>query len=327
MKHDRILTAALAALLIILAVSGAAFAADIRPIPVDHDRVDLENGTFNLTVRMADRIEKNSFFVAALYLEDRYDGNQIRSLAPGDTVTADDRIWTVKEVVVHSSDETPEDPAAYEIYPEEELDGYLAFQPCADGAYAAVINDWIPVTPAGSTVVRLPLPDTFEYIRISAGEEEAPVNADEFIRDLGTFSPDAFVAYNTTCEFRDGQLVKVISSSYPGGPEETEGAEAMPVPVWKFCHGLRDGLDTAEITGFMTDCEEGPLPAEITPEEAEWIRSLAIHGKVTGKASDESLTGGTYLYTFRTPGGKHLLTIEMYKGLIAGDDGMYRFEQ
>ncbi len=79
------------------------------------------------------------------------------------------------------------------------------------------------------------------------------------------------------------------------------------------------------ITAYTTDCEAGPAPAEITEEEAEQIRRLAMNGAVTEKASDEMVTGGTWLYSFETPGGKHLLTVEMYKGQIVGSDGMYRF--
>jgi len=46
---------------------------------------------------------------------------------------------------------------------------------------------------------------------------------------------------------------------------------------------------------------------------------------VTEKASDEMVTGGTWIYSFETPGGKHLLSIEMYKGQIVGSDGMYNY--
>ena len=103
-------------------------------------------------------------------------------------------------------------------------------------------------------------------------------------------------------------------------PAET--AEA--VPVWKFCHGLREGLETAVIRGFTTDCEEGPSEYALTPEEAEEIRSIAINGVITGKASDLSVTGGTWLYSFESPEGRHLLTIEMYKGwIVDAATGMY----
>ena len=43
------------------------------------------------------------------------------------------------------------------------------------------------------------------------------------------------------------------------------------------------------------------------------------------KADDTSVTGGTWIYSFETPGGKHLLSIEMYRGLIVGSDGMYAY--
>ena len=323
MRSNRIVTATVLALLLALACTACASAAEIRPIPVDHDGVDLSNGKFELTIRNVNRIENGDFFTAVLYLEDRYDGEQIQNLAPGDTVYADDRKWTVKDVVIHKDEETPDDPAAYEIYPEEETGSYLAFWPRGDGTYTAVIDDWCPVVLLGSVQVGLPLAEEFEYIRISAGEEQEPEGAQAFIDDLKEYSADSFTAYNTTGVFRDGALVQVISSSYPQGPEAYEEPEA--VPVWKFCHGLRDGLDTAVITAYTTDCEAGPAPAEITPEEAEQIRRLAMYGTVTGKANDLSVTGGTWVYIFETPGGKQLLAIEMYKGLIVAADGMYRY--
>jgi len=104
------------------------------------------------------------------------------------------------------------------------------------------------------------------------------------------------------------------------------GARTESIPVWQFCHGLRDGLETAEIKCFMTDCEEGLIPVEMTGEEIEEIRRLAINGTVTGKANDLAVTGGTWVYTFRTPEGKHLLSVELYRGLIVSRDGMYHYQ-
>lgn len=327
MKSTRILTAILIALFLVLAMIACASAAEVHPVPVDHDRVDLNNGIFSLTVSNRDRISNGGYFIAVLYQEDCYDGEQIRALVPGDTLYADDRKWTVKEIVLHSDEEDPDEPASYEIYTEEEMDGYLAFWPRTDGSYVAVINDWNPVVLLGSVKVQLPLTEDFEYIRIVAGDEEDPVGAQDFINDLEMFSQDSFTAYNTTCEFRDGQLIRVISSSYPQGPEEYTEDEPKPVPVWKFCHGLRDGLDTAVITGYSTDCEEGSSKIDMTPEEIEKIRSLAVNGMVTGKVSDESVTGGTWVYSFETPGGKHLLSVELYKGMIVAADGMYQYQK
>ena len=51
-----------------------------------------------------------------------------------------------------------------------------------------------------------------------------------------------------------------------------------------------------------------------------------MNGQITEKADDTSVTGGTWIYSFETPGGKHLLSLEMYRGLIVGNDGMYRYQ-
>ena len=323
MKSIRILAVMILALLLAAPAAGAS-AGEVRPIPVDHDRVDLGNGRFCLTVRNADRITGGGYLIAVLYREDCYDGEQIKALAPGDTVYVNDRQWNVEEIVIHGDPSDPEGPVTYEIYTAEETDGYLVFQPRGDNTFIAVMNDWVPVVLLGSVKIPFPPADDFEYIRISAGEAQDPLGAPEWAEDLEMFGEDTFNAYNTTCEFRDGQLIRVIHSSYPQGPDESADADPQPVPVWKFCHGLRDGLDTAVITGWTTDCEEGSIPIEMTPEETEEIRRLAMNGTVTGKAGDESVTGGTWVYTFETPGGKHLLTIELYRGMIVAPDGMYR---
>ena len=104
------------------------------------------------------------------------------------------------------------------------------------------------------------------------------------------------------------------------------GEDNFPVPVWQFCHGLGKGLDTAVITAYTTDCETGLVPAEITPEEADWIRGLAMNGIITGKASDLCLTGSTWVYSFDAPDGSHLLSIEMYRGMIVTSCGMYNYQ-
>ncbi len=99
------------------------------------------------------------------------------------------------------------------------------------------------------------------------------------------------------------------------------------VPVWKFCHALSpEGLDTAVITLFMSDCEEGLIPKELSEEEAAFIRDLAVNGTVREKVSDLCVTGGTWIYTFRTPAGDYLLSVELYEGMLAGPYGMYRYE-
>ena len=318
MKRNQILTAVLLALLFTIGFAACACAAEIRPIAVDHDKLDPGNGDFRLSFRSTDRIGDKGYFIAALYLQDHYEAEQIRSLTRGDNVLINDRIWTVKEIIPHTDPGSPDAVTAYEICPEEVFDGYMVFEPCKDGSFVAVINDCIPVTSVGFTRVLLPLPDSFRYIPVVSGGEDTPVNTGEFLNALQA-DGNSFNAYNTSGIFENGNLISVTHASYPCGPDDTEDQ----IPVWKFCHGLRDGLDSAVITAYTTDCETGASPAVISPEEAERIRSIAMKGIITEKANDTSVTGGTWIYSFETPCGKHLLSVEMYRGLIVGSDGMY----
>ncbi len=320
MKRNQILTAVLLVLLLTLCCTVFACAAEIRPIPVDHDSLDQGNGEFRLSFRNTGRIGSGGYFIAVLYLQDHYRADEILSLTPGDTILVNDRFWTVKEIIPHTDPESQGTVTAFEICPEEAFDGYIVFESCKDGSFIAVVNDWVPVTSVGFAKVLLPLPDSFRYIPIVSGEEEMPLSAEEFLNSLQA-DENPFNAYNTSGIFEDGQLISVTHASYPNGPDD---AEEQP-PVWKFCHGLRDGLDTAVITAYFTDCETGPEPAEISPEEAEWGRCIAMNSRIMEKADDTSVTGGTWIYSFETPGGKHLLSIEMYRGLIVGSDGMYAY--
>ncbi len=320
-------------LLLVLCVTACAQAAEIRPQDINHLEIDLTDGTFFLGVKDADRIIDGGWFTASLYVPDHYDAAQIEAMVPGDTVLVNGQAWTIREVVPHGADE-PGLVDTYEIYTEEENDGYIVFIHEPDGCYICQIDDWAPVTPVGDVRVMLPLPDKFEYY---SGEDTEPRGMDALVNDLEEYG-STFVPYNTFCSFEDGKLFKVVHYSYPMGPEETpdedepaaepdtaEDAEA--VPVWKFCHGVRDGLETAVIKGYTSNCEEGPSEIEMTAEEIEDIRNIAINGVITGKANDLSVTGGTWFYTFETPEGEHLLTVELYKGWIVSVDGMYTYHK
>ena len=320
MKRNQILTAVLLVLLLTLCCTVFACAAEIRPIPVDHDSLDQGNGEFRLSFRNTGRIGSGGYFIAVLYLQDHYRADEILSLTPGDTILVNDRFWTVKEIIPHTNPESQGTVTAWEICPEEAFDGYMVFESGKDDTFTVVVNDWVPVTSVGFNKVLLPLPDSFRYTPIVSGEEEMPLSAEEFLNSLQA-DKNPFNAYNTSGIFEDGQLISVTHASYPGGPDEDE----EQLSVWKFCHCLRDGLDTAVITAYFTDCETGPEPAEISPEEAEWVRCIAMNSRVLEKADDTSVTGGTWIYSFETPGGKHLLSIEMYRGLIVGSDGMYAY--
>ena len=324
MKRTYRLTAVLA-LLLILCTAACAQAADIRPVDTDRLAVDLNNGVFCLGIRDMDRIADGGYFTAALYLKDHYEAAQIEALAPGDTVLVNDQAWTVREIVVHEGDK-PGLADSYEIYPTVENDSYIVFSPGPDGYYFCVTDDWSPVSPVAEVRIMLPLPDQFEY---TSSEADRTLDMDGFLNDLEAFGNE-FVPYNTTCTFRDGLLVQIIHDSYPCGPSGTsgEGSESADgVPVWQFCHGKREGLETAVIKGYSIDCEEGPAEIEMTPEETESIRSIAVNGVITGKANDMSVTGGTWVYAFETPEGESLLYLEMYKGWIVDVSGMYNYTE
>ena len=327
MKRIHRLTIALLVLLCSLLFAACAFAAEIIPLDFPDD-LSLADGTFSLTIQDEDKRETGGYFTAELYLEDRYDGAQIRALAPGDTVWMNGSPWTVHEIVTHDSIDD-DASVVYEVYPEEEYYGYLVFTPCADGTFHALIDDWVPVTRVGEVRVMLPLPNRFSYVPISAGEEESPEDMDGFLSDLGMFG--GFNAYNTSCVFEDGLLVKIVHSSYPEGPEEYwPGDYAEPEmfeeqPIWQFCGGSSDGLESAEISGCAIDCEAGPIAFELTDEEKEEIRRLAMYGVVTGKENDTMTTGGTNVYYFENSEGECILAIELYSGLIVGRDGMYAY--
>ncbi len=321
-------------LLFTVCVAVCAQAAEIIPIDSGVLEADLANGSFCMAVKDLEKITEGGWFTAALYMVDRYEADQIKAMAPGDTVLVNGQAWTVQEVIPHEADE-PGLSESYEIYTEEENDGYIVFIYDEDsGDYICGINDWSPVTPVADVRIMLPLPDAFEYWRET---EDEPGDMDTLLNDLEEYGT-GFVPYNTFCTFKDGLLVNITHSSYPIGPEiaseevadaaepdESDDAEA--VPVWKFCHGLRDGLETAVIKGYTSDCEEGPSEYEMTPEEIETVRSIAIDGVIVEKANDMSVTGGTWFYTFENEEGKHLLTIEMYKGWIVSVDGMYKYRK
>ena len=306
-------------LLLTLCVAVCAQAAEIKPLGEDHLEADLQNGVFCAGFSDADKIESGGWFTMHLYLEDHYAAQDIESLAAGDVVYVNGVPWTVRELIRHDADD-PGYVNCYEIYTEEEIDGYIVFTAAGDGCYLCVMNDWTPVYHVADQKIMLPLPDAFEFDY--AGSEDIG-GMDDL---LDALQGEPFTPYNTTCVFDDGLLVRVTHYSYPEGPEIARETSSE-APVWEFCHGVREGLETANIACYKNDCEEGPSEVEMTEEEKENIRLLAMDGVVTDKANDTSVTGGTWSYVFTSPEGQYLLSIEMYKGWIVGADGMYNYSR
>ena len=297
----------------------------VYPFDVSEPWIELENGVFCCGVRNPDTVIADGKLTLDIYLEDRYNTDVLEALIPGDTVWVAGKELTVKEFTLREVDSRI--GFEFELVPEEEVFAYVVFAPRTNETSIAIVDDWSPVVELGSIDISLPLRDDFRYIAYSAGMAGEPAGQDTLLEDLAAYG-ERFVPYNTSCLIVGGELRQFDHSPYPEGPEEaaaeTSGDEAAGVPVWKFFHALSpDGLDTAVITCWQTDCEEGPIPQEITAEGAETIRNIAINGHVTDLASDLSVTGGTWIYTFETPEGEHLLSIEMYRGLMVSAYGMY----
>ena len=96
-----------------------------------------------------------------------------------------------------------------------------------------------------------------------------------------------------------------------------------PIPLAEFTGLDIDAVISAEIRGTYIDCEEGPIPLEMTADEKADLLSLIRSGKVTGKADCLESTGDIYAYDFHDPDGKALGTLMFENGLLVTNDGRY----
>lgn len=331
----------LALILCLVCVQGAIAEEEefvLYPYDVDEEWIDLHNGVFRCSVLNYGTADSDGYLRLNMYLDDRYNFERIWGLEAGEKVWVAGKELTVSKLVSHQNDAVP-GGVEYEIYTKEDAFGYVVFRPLSNGAGYAVVDDWTPVTEWGWIDVNLPLRNNFQYIEYP--EEETMKTGDEWslLAALKNYG-DTFLPYNTYCVMVDGQLLQLVHAPYPYGPEApagaqtgaqaqsaAESAEASDViPVWKFCHARSaDGLDTAVITHYVTDCETGPSPVEVSEAELESIRDIALYGRIAGKANDMSLTGGTHVYSFDAPDGTWLMSIEMYQGMIVSADGMYNY--
>ena len=299
----------------------------VFPFDVSEPWIELENGAFSCSIRNPDTVTADGKLTLDLYLEDRYNTDVLMALNPGDTVWVAGKVLTVKEFTLREVDSKI--GFEFELVPEEEVFAYVVFVPLTNGTSIAIVDDWSPVVELGSIDISLPLRDDFRYVAYSAGMANEPAGQDVLLKDLAAYG-DFFVPYNTTCVIVGGELWELDHSPYPAGPEEdtaeTSADNADAVPVWKFFHARSaEGLDTAVITCWQSDCEAGLIPQELSESDESFIRDLALNGYVTDLASDLSVTGGTWVYAFETPEGEHLLSVELYKGMLVGPYGMYNY--
>lgn len=213
--------------------------AAVRPLELTQDSYDLNNGEFRFSMDAVDHPGSGPLTMA-LYLEDRYSLAEIENLKPGDTIEVNGETFTVELVVIHGwydSDGNGEYdagsitvndpgqvkdllekyelvlsehelvPSSYEIYTQEEFDGYIAFDVGNDGFCHPVVNDNTFYTRIGTAEIPLPLPEGFEC-RISdefGGEDIDHGTAQDFL-DILEYGCDQ---YSDIARFVDGKLMEV----------------------------------------------------------------------------------------------------------------------
>ena len=96
-----------------------------------------------------------------------------------------------------------------------------------------------------------------------------------------------------------------------------------PVPVIEFLKMQESDLADAVVTCYVMDCEAGMIESEVSEEDQEWILDLVKNGKVTGKANATMVTGGTWVYIINDAEGNDIGSVELYRGMLVGNDGMY----
>ncbi|MBQ6504787.1 MAG: hypothetical protein IJI57_12835 [Flexilinea sp.] len=99
-----------------------------------------------------------------------------------------------------------------------------------------------------------------------------------------------------------------------------------PVPLAEFLELDMNAVMNAEIRGYLSDCEAGPIPLELTAEDKAGLISLIENGIVTGKADCIVSTGGFNDYNFFDAAGNWIGSVSFEDGLLIKGDGHYYFE-
>ena len=100
-----------------------------------------------------------------------------------------------------------------------------------------------------------------------------------------------------------------------------------PIPLAEFLKLDVNAVMNAEIKGFLSDCEEGPIPLELTAEDKNNLTALIQNGIVTGKADCIVSTGGYNEYDFFDAAGNWIGSVGIEDGLLIKGDGHYYFDK
>ena len=335
-RNHRILAGLLCAAL--LAGAGRASAAKILPNEINPEEYDLNNGEYRLKLRDMDHVIEDGWFTAALYVNRTYDEDRIAALVPGDTIRVPGEDCVVSDVMVNVSPVTGK-PDRYEVYTEEGLS--LDLSVTGERECSLFLGDWAEIAPVGETRITLPLPDEFAYVAYEDGGDNLPEGAEKFLKSIAGDGRD-YTPYNTGCTMKDGQLVHVINTSYPYGPDEETGAEPAvsgnaglaweeadedePVAIYEL-YGLyvNDSLEGAKVSHAVRKTDGTLVPDDRGELVGAYVLGKAMYGLVAGKVTDTPEIGETSVYTFTGEDGQALMTLELWNGYIVAEDGLYLY--
>ena len=187
----------------------------IRPRSVSGHVINQQDGQYFVRITDADRIENGGYFTAELYLQDEYPSEQMEKMKKGDRIEISGRTFTIQSSRKHQDGEV-------ELFPQEDFDGYIVVRKAGASYYTATVNDWTPMTKVGQLKIMLPLPNSFAFVWLAGGEEDATVmDAYGFLKQIQ--NPDTLAwmtQYNTALQFVNGLPTVFIHSDYPEGPTE-----------------------------------------------------------------------------------------------------------
>ena len=151
----------------------------------------------------------------SLYAADMYAASDIEGLQAGDQAVVNGKTYTVQSLAEHED-------GALELYPQEELYGYIVFEPYGDG-YTARMNDCKLVSYLGEQRIMMPLANDFSLVWIGSDETAAVFDGDTFVSlvngRLDIPAPE-FSQYNTMVGFQNGLMKLIMHTDDPNSPEE-----------------------------------------------------------------------------------------------------------
>ena len=184
---------------------------------------DLQNGTFHIRMEDVDRIETEGWFTAVLYTRDRYAAADVQAMKAGDTVQINDRVYTLTDVEPWENDDGSWHEARIstaESAPEQSLYGFC-FEEDGDGFRLYIMDDWYSQSRVTSVRIDVEKAHPIAYYDVPGGEDPELITKDllaMLTKDGEIYSLAHMNRYNTTCTFRNGELVRIDAGSYPYGP-------------------------------------------------------------------------------------------------------------